>query len=512
MMTIQIRSKRPIDQNTPAYITMRQALTRLKAKDFTLWGKAAEAETSIRLDWIDLPNRSKELLPELDKVEDFLAKNRLSHLILCGMGGSSLGPEVLAKTFSKQLVCIDTTDPDQLLHNTPEDLTHTAVIVGSKSGGTAETSSQKEYFVSKLESQGLDPKNHLIIVTDPGSPFDKDCRAKNYFVINANPNIGGRFSVLSAFGLVPAAAMVIDVAALLDEAEKAEATFTTDDSPALHLAAAILQYGNQILSMSDAGTSVPGIADWIEQLIAESTGKEGVGFLPIAIPTSHSPAGADGLKIGFSIGGDEDIVVEASLGEHFILWEWATALLGIPMQINIFDQPNVQEAKTSALALLDKWKAEVPSITSDAQFGSVQVFGAIGDSLRDILLSFFKETQRYSAVMAYLARGVDDSILSVQNQISIINAKPTSFGWGPRFLHSTGQFHKGGQPNGSFLVITGENRSDVAIPGKDYSFHTLLMAQGIGDYNALKAKNLHAIRLHLTDRAKGIAELLQALN
>ena len=212
MMTIQIRSKRAIDQNAPAYVTMRQALTSLKAKDFTLWGKAAEAETSIRLDWIDLPNRSKELLPELDKVRNFLATNRLSHLILCGMGGSSLGPEVLAKTFNKQLVCVDTTDPDQLLYNTPEDLTHTAVIVGSKSGGTAETSSQKEYFVSKLEAQGLDPKNHLIIVTDPGSPFDKDCRAKNYFVINANPNIGGRFSVLSAFGLVPAAAMGIDVA------------------------------------------------------------------------------------------------------------------------------------------------------------------------------------------------------------------------------------------------------------------------------------------------------------
>lgn len=510
-MSIKISTKNRVDTSSTSYLQMQSALMALAKKDFTLWGKAAESETSVRLDWIDLPTASRQLLPELEKVRDFLKENELNHLILCGMGGSSLGPEVLAKTYNKELITLDTTDPDQIAAATPSDLSHTAIIVGSKSGGTAETASQKEYFETLLMKAGLNPANHFIIVTDPGSPFDKECRSKNYFVINANPNVGGRFSVLSAFGLVPAAAMGIDVAKILDEAYKASDSFTSQQSPALTLAAAILQSKNQILAMSSTGTSVPGIADWIEQLIAESTGKEGVGFLPIAVPNSTSAAVSDGLKISFSPNSDADIIVEAALAEHFILWEWATALLGIPMQINIFDQPNVQEAKTSALALLDQWESKVPTLIADCQFGAVQVFGATGATLNEVLTTFLTKPMRYNAVMAYLARGIDDAILPIQELLSEKSLRPSSFGWGPRFLHSTGQFHKGGQPNGAFLVITGENTKDLPIPGKPYSFHTLLMAQALGDLAALRAKQLHTLHLHLTDRVRGIAEILQAL-
>ena len=365
-MTISIHTKKAIDTTSPNYRSMADSLSALASKDFTLWGKEAEAETSIRLGWIDLPYESEKLLPELKLVQEFISHNQLSHFVLCGMGGSSLGPEVLSKTYKKQLTIVDTTDPDQILSSTPSNLAATAIIIGSKSGGTAETSSQKEYFVSALLSQGLDPARHLIIITDPGSPFDQECRAHGYFVINANPHVGGRFSVLSAFGLVPATAMGIDVASFLKEAQSASESFTKPGSPALQLAAAILESQNQIISMSDHGTSVPGLADWIEQLIAESTGKNGVGFLPIALPSTDSPAGGDGLRIAFKEDASADVVVQASLAEHFILWEWATALLGIPMHINIFDQPNVQEAKTSAIALLNEWNGSVPSSKPDA--------------------------------------------------------------------------------------------------------------------------------------------------
>jgi len=510
-MTARLTSKREINRNSPLYTQLRAAAPKLASKDFTLWGKSAEAESRIRMNWFDLPSESRDLLPELTKLQAWISEKGLSEFILAGMGGSSLGPEVLAKTFKKSLTVLDSTDPDQIAFSTPQDLAHVGIIVGSKSGSTAETASQKAYFTKKLLDAGLEPKNHFIIITDPGSPFDVESRALGYFVINADPNIGGRFSVLSAFGLVPAAALGIDVASLLLDAKTAADSFAGENSVAIDLATIILEAGEQNISFSDSGSNVPGLSDWIEQLIAESTGKEGRGFLPIAIENSKASVAGPVLSFAFSPA-DVDVVVEAPLGAQFILWEWVTALLAIPLSINPFDQPNVQDAKVRALALLDSWQNIVPDFTPSLETENIQVFSdsrakTLDGQIRDLI----SHKPHYVAIMAYLARGVDDSIVEMRQNIAKLSGVGTSFGWGPRFLHSTGQYHKGGVANGAFIQITGECESDIEIPGKDFSFHTLLMAQALGDGEALGEKKSPLIRFHLKNRKAGIIELLNAI-
>ena len=510
-MTISISTKIPLDYTKNIFSELLAAAPKLAQKDFTLWGKEAEAESSIRLNWVDLPTQSLELLPEISRMQKWIAENHLTDFILAGMGGSSLGPEVLAKTFGKKLVVLDSTDPAQILAATPQDLTHVAIIVGSKSGSTAETASQKAYFTRCFEEAGIDPRKHFIIITDPSSPFDIASRADGYFVINADPNVGGRFSVLSAFGIIPAAALGIDVEALLKEASQAAQEFTQPNSPAAQLAALILQTHKQNISFFDSGSSVPGLSDWIEQLIAESTGKAGKGFLPIAIESIDAPVAGDSLRIGFSHDDSMDIVVNAPLGAHFILWEWVTSLLAIPLEINPFDQPNVQDAKTRALALLKDWSNSLPTFTPVWENENLQIFSSLhGDSLETYIENFLALSPGYIAVMAYLARGIDDEITALRGFVAQASGVGTSFGWGPRFLHSTGQFHKGGVPNGAFIQITGESARDLEIPGQAFTFHTLLMAQALGDGEALGEKKFPLLRFHLKNREAGIQEIIGA--
>lgn len=509
-MSISIRSTIPIDRTSALYRELSAAAPKLAVKDFTLWGKAAEAESSMRLNWIDLPTTSSQLLPELRRLQSWISEKGLTHFILAGMGGSSLGPEVLAKTFEKQLTILDSTDPAQILAATPSDLANIGIIVGSKSGSTAETASQKAHFTEKLKEAGLDPRDHFIIVTDPGSPFDITSRDDGYFVINADPNVGGRFSVLSAFGLVPAAAIGIDVTQLLSDAANAAETFIKAESPAVDLAVAILETNKQNISFFDANSPVPGLSDWIEQLIAESTGKDDKGFFPIAIEAPDAPVAGDSLRIGFSEG-PYDMVVQAPLGAQFILWEWITALLAIPMQINPFDQPNVQDAKVRALALLEKWNNKVPELQPAFETENLQIFSSSeSQSLEEQLKEFISFPRHYNAVMAYLARGEDDAVTELRALVAQKTNSGTSFGWGPRFLHSTGQFHKGGPKNGAFIQITGESSHDLRIPGKLFSFHALLMAQALGDGEALVEKKLPLIRFHLKNREAGVRELIEA--
>lgn len=511
-MTIKLTSKGTFSRDTELHAALVAAAAQLAKKDHTLWGKAAEAESSIRLNWVDLPTESKKLIPELQRMKAWIEAQGLSQFVLAGMGGSSLGPEVLAKTYKKNLIVLDSTDPDQIAASTPADLSRVAIIVGSKSGSTAETASQKAYFTERLVAAGLEPKNHFIIITDPGSPFDIESRALGYFVINADPNVGGRFSVLSAFGIVPAAALGIDIEELLNDAEQAALSFTHPDSLAVDLACIVLEAGKQNVAFSDSGSKVPGLSDWIEQLIAESTGKEGKGFLPIAVESATAPIAGPALRVAFSpADSDADIVVEASLGEQFILWEWVTCLVSVALQINPFDQPNVQDAKVRALALLDSWNNKVPQLVPSFESENIQVFSASNaQSLAQQIDDFILLKPHYIAVMAYLARGIDDSITDIRSLVALRSGAGTSFGWGPRFLHSTGQYHKGGQPNGAFIQITGENHQDISIPGQDFSFHTLLMAQALGDGEALGEKKLPLIRFHLKNREAGIQELLKA--
>jgi glucose-6-phosphate isomerase len=264
----------------------------------------------------------------------------------------------------------------------------------------------------------------------------------------------------------------------------------------------------QYIAFTDKGSNVPGLSDWIEQLIAESTGKDSKGRLPIATESIESIGGA--FTVAYS-DGDADLVVEGKLGAHFIFWEWVTALVGKALEIDPFNQPNVTEAKEQTAACLEEWKNEVPTFTPDCSDNSVDIFGD-GQSLKDALATFIEDVQDggYIAIMAYLDRRDDVKIAELRAILAEKSGHPTSFGWGPRFMHSTGQFHKGGQKNGSFLQITAETSIDYVIPGRKYSLRTLLFAQAIGDNRALAKRKYPLLRLHLQNRRAGIDEILAA--
>ena len=504
MLKISGQKLGTIDRSSALYKKIAAVNPKLAAKDSTIWGSAAQAEASVRLNWIDAPESSRELLPQLDAISAKFRNH--TRVVLCGMGGSSLAPEVIAATYRKELFVLDSTDPVYIHHALAGDLGETVVVVGSKSGSTIETASQRALFAEAFRTLNLNPVDHMVIVTDPDSPLDKSARADGYTVVNADPKVGGRFSALTAFGLVPAALIGVDASVLLDAASDAKAQIVSSDI-AINIAYLISSAG-QYLTYCDS-SAAPGLSDWIEQLVAESTGKNEVGRLPVVIESSMAAAGGDAFSIAFS--GDADLVITGELGEQFFLWEWVTALVGAALEIDPFNQPNVTEAKEATSALLAEWNGVLPEFKADAIDGAVEIFGA-GSDLTVALRNFINEIPAggYVAVMAYLDRSGDRDLAKLREIIARKSNRPVTFGWGPRFLHSTGQFHKGGQQNGAFLQITGVTNGDVVIPGQSFGFKTLIMAQALGDLRALAKRKYPLLRLHLSDRSAGIAQLLKA--
>jgi glucose-6-phosphate isomerase len=508
MISIKGNALTKVDRESNGYKSLQAFHERLKSKDSTIWGPEAQAEASIRLNWIDLPESSRELLPQFDALA---AKHRdKSHVILCGMGGSSLGPEVIAQTFSKHLFVLDSTDPNYVAHALAFDLTKSVVVVSSKSGSTIETASQCALFEGAFKDAGLNPIDHMVFVTDPGSPLDKQVREGGFTVVNADPNVGGRFSVLSPFGLVPAALIGVDVSVLLDNASDTKKAFFADSQTMCDIAYLLSFVSEQYVAYTDEASGMPGLSDWIEQLVAESTGKNQVGRLPVVAENSHN--GREGGAFTIAFAGNADLVVEGDLASQFIVWEWVTALVGAALAIDPFNQPNVTEAKAQTSALLDEWKGVLPTFIPDLTDGAVEIFGA-GNSATDAITQMIAQipTDGYIAIMAYLDRKDDAAIAELRAILADKSGRPVTFGWGPRFLHSTGQFHKGGQQNGFFLQITGDVAKDVAIPGQSYGFKTLVAAQALGDGKALASRKYPLLRFNLTNRAAGISELLDAV-
>ena len=504
MLKISGQKLGTIDRSSDLYRKIAAVNPKLAAKDSTIWGSAAQAEASVRLNWIDAPESSRELLPQLDAISAKFRNH--TRVVLCGMGGSSLAPEVIAATYRKELFVLDSTDPVYIHHALAGDLRETVVVVGSKSGSTIETASQRALFAEAFRTLNLNPVDHMVIVTDPDSPLDISARADGYTVVNADPKVGGRFSALTAFGLVPAALIGVDASVLLDAASDAKAQIVSSEL-AIDIAYLISNAG-QYLTYCDSAAA-PGLSDWIEQLMAESTGKNEVGRLPVVIESSTAAAGGEVFSIAFS--GDADLVISGDLGEQFFLWEWVTALVGAALEIDPFNQPNVTEAKEATSALLAEWNGVLPEFAADAIDGAVEIFGA-GSDLTAALRNFINEIPDggYVAVMAYLDRSGDRDLAKLREIMARKSNRPVTFGWGPRFLHSTGQFHKGGQQNGAFLQITGVTNGDVVIPGQNFGFKTLIMAQALGDLRALAKRKYPLLRLHLSDRSAGIAQLLKA--
>ena len=507
MISIKGSSLSKIDRTSAKYKELQAFHERLKTKDSTIWGPEAQAEAAVRLNWIDLPESSRELLPQFDALA---AKHRdKTTVILCGMGGSSLGPEVIAQTFSKQLFVLDSTDPDYVAHALKAELAKSVVVVSSKSGSTIETASQRALFEGAFKDAGLNPIDHMVFVTDPGSPLDKQVRDGGFTVVNADPNVGGRFSVLSPFGLVPAALIGVDVSVLLDNAADTKAAFFADSQLVCDVAYLLTYVADQYVAFTDQDSGMPGLSDWIEQLVAESTGKNQVGRLPVVAETAHN--GREGGAFTIAFAGVADLVVAGDLASQFIVWEWVTALVGAALGIDPFNQPNVTEAKEQTSALLNEWKGVLPSFAGDLNDGVLEIFGT-GKNATDALTNLIAQIPEdgYIAIMAYLDRKDDVRVAELRAILADKSGRPVTFGWGPRFLHSTGQFHKGGQQNGVFLQITGDVKNDIAIPGQNYGFKTLVAAQALGDGKALASRKYPLLRFNLTNRAMGISELLDA--
>ncbi len=497
-----------VNRGSDLYQLLLAAHERLACKDATTWGAKAAPEAAIRLNWVDLPESSQAILPQIREIAAKFA--HCNRVVLCGMGGSSLGPEVIALTYKKDIFIFDSTDPNYARHALEGDLAKTVVVVSSKSGSTIETASQRTLLHQAFSAANLDPKNHMLFVTDPDSPLDREVRAAGFFVINADPNVGGRFSVLSAFGLVPAALSGAPIADILQDAHGEKESLLKNPEDVVDVAYLAITQSEQYIAFTDQGSAVPGLSDWIEQLIAESTGKDGTGRLPIAVENAEVAVIGSALTVSYA-GSATDLVVEGPLGAHFIFWEWVTALMGAGLKIDPFNQPNVTEAKEQTSACLVEWSNQLPQLSPTIAEKSVEIFGD-GQSLQDALATFIEDVKDggYIAVMAYLDRREDVKISQLRAILAEKSGKPTSFGWGPRFLHSTGQFHKGGQKNGSFLQITGESELDFNLAEKPYTLRTLLMAQAIGDNRALAARKYPLLRLHLQNRRAGIDEILAA--
>ncbi|MFC7548589.1 glucose-6-phosphate isomerase [Plantactinospora sp. GCM10030261] len=514
--------------STRAALVQNDVPRRLAAKDSTLWGADAEDEAKIRLGWVDTFRRSRELLPQLAELKAELGD--LDHVVLAGMGGSSLAPEVIARTTGRPLTVLDTTDPGQVRAALGDRLDRTVVVVSSKSGSTVETDSHRRAYWQAFLDAGLseaEAGRHFVIVTDPGSPLEATAAEMGAFVVLADPDVGGRYSALTAFGLVPAALAGIEVADLLDEAEAvAESLVGTEDNPGLALGAALgaaATTGRDKLALVSDGTGIEGLGDWIEQLIAESTGKSGVGILPVVVESPQSPglAGADvlstsyggALSAGAMPGGgtSPDLAVNGPLGAQFLTWEYATAVAGAVLGIDPFNQPNVTESKENTNRILaGGLPTEEPLFTE----GAVRVYAPTATP-HDLVgaLSWLLTgvpDGGYLAVMAYLDRFADADAAQLRPLLAAATQRAVTFGWGPRFLHSTGQYHKGGPQLGSFLQITGDVAEDLPVPGKPYSFGELQAAQAAGDREALAGRQRPLLRLHLTDRMAGTAQLLDA--
>ncbi len=497
----------------------------IAAQDPTLWGPDAEDESGKRLGWVSLSETSRTLVPDIATLAVELRERGMTRVVLCGMGGSSLAPEVICAADGVELDVLDSSDPDFVRTALEDRLDETVVVVSSKSGGTVETDSQKRAFEKAFTDAGIEPTERIVVVTDPGSPLEKSARETGYRVFLADPQVGGRYSALTAFGLVPSGLAGADIETLLEEAEAIRPALEADsvDNPGLRLGAllgAANRAGADKLVLANAGSRFAGLGDWAEQLVAESTGKDGQGILPVVVDAldspNFSPSTPDEVLATFGPDFVFDRVrpasgwgvsVDAPLGAQLLLWEYATAVAGRVIGINPFDQPDVESAKAAAREMLDGGGSSPTPVFVE---GPVTVYATEGwlpegtATVADAvtaLLGVLDGEQGYLSVQAYLDRHRDAALASVRDTLAVRTGRPVTFGWGPRFLHSTGQYHKGGPATGAYLQVTGQPEADLAVPDRPFTFQEFLTAQAVGDGQVLARKGRPVLRLHVSSPA-----------
>jgi glucose-6-phosphate isomerase len=500
----------------------------ITSHDASLWGAAAEEESAKRLGWTDAVAVSEGLVDDILALRDDLRERGITHIVLGGMGGSSLAPEVITSTYGVPLTVLDATDPGQVRAALDDRLDTTAVVISSKSGSTVETDSQKRVYEAAFRAAGIEPTERIVVVTDPGSPLDVAARADGYRVFNADPDVGGRYSALTAFGLVPSGLAGVDIRDLLDQAGAILLELALDDetNPGLILGAAIAgtkPLKNKLGIVAD-GTHIVGFADWAEQLIAESTGKDGKGLLPVVLDV-NSPELSENLpdlQIVRLVKNERathevaegEIEISGTLGGQIMVWEYATAVAGRLLGINPFDQPDVESAKIATRGLLDaRPEPTKPAFVTGGMEVRTAGLKLDAESLRAAVAALVDAvpSDGYIAIQAYLDRVAHPEVAELRDLLAARAKRPVTFGWGPRFLHSTGQFHKGGPAVGVFLQLVSTGETDLEIPDRPFTFGQLLQAQAAGDASVLAEHGRPVLTLTVPDVAFAVGELRAAI-
>ncbi|MEI9476518.1 MAG: glucose-6-phosphate isomerase [Deltaproteobacteria bacterium] len=557
----QILSLGPYERDLQDHIALleqKQFASRLWQKDPTLWKTDPGSRTTIPngLGWL---HGIEKMEGQMNHLFDFASEVRAAgfrHVLDMGMGGSTLAPLAIQHIFPTgqngiPLTVLDTTDPETILKIERQmPMADTLFIVASKSGTTAENVAFGEYFYAKVKAlKGNRAGENFVAITDPGTPLVELAKERGFRKTFLNfPDIGGRFSALSYFGLVPAALMGVDIAELLVRSLRMKQAcgprVPAKENPGMTLGAvmgALARRGRDKVTLL-LPDNLATLGMWLEQLLAESTGKEGTGILPVAgeIPISLSVYGEDRLFVYIRLKDEVDESLEQGiaalqkagqpvvtllmddrldLGQEFFRWEIATATAGAILGINPFDQPNVQESKDITNRLLEevrktgKLSAPSPVLREEPlRFYGTQQEKTGGE----VLKAFFNQarTGDYVALQAYLPEtlAITEALQGIRMRLRDRRHLPTTLGYGPRFLHSTGQYHKGGTNTGLFLQLTVDTREDAPVPGSPYTFGVLRAAQGLGDFEALQKHGRRVVRIHLgADPIQGLAALSREL-
>lgn len=542
--------------------TADAVVERLWKKDHTIWRTEEVHRKSIlnRLGWLDSLDLMQQNIGMLTQFGEEVRAAGFRHVVVLGMGGSSLCPDVCRATFGSapgfpSLSVLDSTNPTSVLRiENALDLSKTLFIVASKSGGTTETNMFYQYFFDRVSSVSKEPGMHFVAVTDAETKMESIAKEKKFRKIFVNPtDIGGRYSALSYFGLVPMALIGMDIRALLASAEemRRQSKFDAVQNPAAQLGLLMGEAHNEGMDKMTliASPEVSTFAYWVEQLVAESTGKEGKGVLPVegeAWPERYDAsvhgedrffvflllerdaAKADPLRKELAAASVPHAVIMLKdpydLGSQFFLWEFGTAVCAVALHINPFDEPNVKESKDNTVQVIDEFRKSgaLPAnrvvcsegnvrITAEAEYAATLPAGGLAPLLHAHLTG--KAGEDYIALLAYIDQSAENErmLYTLRGELTRRYRLPVTVGFGPRYLHSTGQLHKGGPSSGIFLIITAREPHDVRIPGEPFSFGVLTQAQALGDYRSFAHRKLRLLHADIDgSAADGIAALTNA--
>lgn len=547
-----------VEETTPAMerLTYDGVPAALMAGNASLWGPDAAERAAGRLGWVGLPETARRLLPELAELRERTGVSRTAvpagaappaaagpgpagepdgrpRVVLVGTGGPAAAAQAMARAAGAEPTVLDTPDPGRVRRLIDAGLGDTVLVVADDDGATAEIDALHRVFGDAFRAAGADPAERIIVVTRPGSPLAAAAREAGRRVVPSDPAARGGFAALTAGALVPAALWGVDVAAVLDEAAGlSDALRRPYDNPGLALGAALgaaAAAGHDRLVLAGAEPGRPALAGWVEHLLAVALGKDARGVLPVVAgdATGPEPALADDVRrvVLGAVRDDAELAVSGPVGAQFLLWQFAVALAARLTGVDPFDDPGVREARADVAALMrgaddgspPTLVAGEPLLVDDAVevHGDAELLRAAKDltGVVDALVGAVPE-RGYLAVTAYLDPAGDAAAAGLRGPLARRTAAacgaPVTFGWGPRTRHGAGQYHRCGPPSGVFLQITGA-AGDIPVPGRPYGLRALQLAQAFADLRALRARGRPAVRLHLRDRAAGLARLADVL-